>query len=104
MFEPDNRLQVPDEDLVSGLVTDKTTNDCFSYYYYIHGEGANYIYLEIDVNGVKTELWSRQYSAGDMWHLNKITIPKQVAPFKVNFQCNFHKKFAYIVASVSQRI
>ena len=73
----------PDEDLVSTSIAAKAYTDCFSFFYYIHGEGVNQIELDLVMNNVSTPLWIRKHSAGDMWHLNRVNIPAQSMPFKV---------------------
>ena len=72
--------------MVTPTINPKTTDDCFSFYYYIYGEGARYIELDLQSDGANIPLWIRKSSAGDMWHLKRITIPKQTKPFKVNDQ------------------
>ena len=52
--------------------------------------------LNLVTNAQNIKIWERRYSAGDMWHLNKINIGPQSASFKVSKQ-----KFSLIIFYIS---
>ena len=79
-----------DDDDYNGVLTSptlphKTTNDCFSFYYYSYGEVVNYLKLNLVTDVGTQNLWSRFDSAGDMWHKVSINIGKQNSSYKVSF-------------------
>ena len=74
----------PNADLLSPKLQAKETTDCFSFYYYIHGEGVGEISLNIVTSAKSERIWVRKESAGDKWHLSKINIGSQKTNYQVN--------------------
>ena len=93
VYSGTSTLANPTQDLTSPALPAKETTDCFSFYYYIHGEGVKQIGLQLVGNSDTQTIWQRKESAGDMWHMYMINIGPQQAGYKVskqNFDCFYY--------------
>ena len=85
VYSPDNNDDDFNADLTSPTLPPKTSDDCFTFYYYSYGEIVNYLKLNLVTDVGAQNLWTRFDSAGDMWHQVSINIGKQNSTYKVGF-------------------
>ncbi len=75
---------VPSGALQTVDINPTSSQNCFSFYYYIHGVNVYKLELYlIPKNGQAQLIWTRASAAGDMWHTYMVNIPTQSAAFKV---------------------
>ena len=84
-YKPEAEGLYPKADLLSPSLPPKTTTDCLSFYYYIHGNDVYIINLAIITSNKTETIWEKDYSAGDMWHEYKINIWSQTKNYQVSF-------------------
>ena len=89
--------------LLSPVLHPKETTDCFSFYYYIHGEGNGEITLNIMTKDNSETIWTRKNSAGDKWHLNKINVGPKTTIYQVQSKL-FVNTFAQTSIMILARI
>ena len=85
VYKPDSEPTTMNGGLQSPIIKATTESMCFRFYYYIHGLNAHKLelFLVNIANNAEPMIWSRQYPAGDMWHLYMINIPPQTSLFRV---------------------